>query len=267
MENYKPTPIIIPENGISFDAIATKIDKASLDAITCPICENLIWDIVDCSKCGNLFCRNCIDKVINQVNDSCPICRNNPFQSTGCKALTKMFSNIKLTCPNSPCKQKIEYTDYLSHQKKCKYRKYHCCNEGCDYENTLSSKKDMKKHSEECEYEIVTCINCHHHMKRSYFNNSHDHIDCLRYKVKYYKNLYKEEKKETTKLNTKIDFLNIDIEHSKEEINRLYAWNEALSEKNTKLKEELSENVEQTQYFFKDDFLLQKRKRSHKKEN
>ena len=55
MENYKPTPIIVPENGISFDAIATKIDKASLDVITCSICKNLIWDIVDCSKCGIIY--------------------------------------------------------------------------------------------------------------------------------------------------------------------------------------------------------------------
>lgn len=221
MKNFAPDPILVPENGISFDDILSKIDESYLDIITCPICQNLVWDIVDCDQCGNLFCRNCIKDATTKVGDSCPICRKSPFQSTECKALKKIFANIKLKCPNKPCQESIEYSDYLFHQEKCKYRKYHCIIEGCNYENTLNEIDNMEKHSKECPYrmincmyckklikiinmdnhlnneceQIVKCYNCNYQMKRSYFNSKHNDLDCLKCRMNRYMDLYNKEKK------------------------------------------------------------------------
>ena len=120
MESFSPKEIDKPKNGIELKMLLSQ----NKDDLICPICQNLIWNYTDCSQCGNLFCSSCINESLSKVKDSCPVCKTTPFKSSGSKALKKLFVNIKLKCPNQPCDEKIEYSEYINHLEKCKYRKY-----------------------------------------------------------------------------------------------------------------------------------------------
>ena len=165
MENFSPAPIIEPKDGISFDIVLGKLNEQIKDIITCPICSKLIWNIVDCSKCGYIFCKNCIQESKEKVNDSCPICRESPFKTTNSQIMKRIFANIRIKCPNSYCGEKTEYFDYISHQEKCKFRKYHCMNKGCDFETPLYNKINMEYHSKTCQYRIINCNYCNKKIK------------------------------------------------------------------------------------------------------
>ena len=154
MENYALALINKPKEGIPLELVINKISKD----LICPICFNLVWDYIDCTQCGSLFCRNCIKNSLAKVKNCCPMCRKSPFNNSDCKALKKLFLNIQLKCSNKPCDEKILYPEFINHLEKCKFRKYRCLNDGCDYENTLNNKKDMEKHSLECEYRIIPYI-------------------------------------------------------------------------------------------------------------
>ena len=214
------SPIDEHKNEIPISMVSNDISKANLEELTCSICFSLIWDVIDCSNCGNIFCKNCINNSIKKVGDSCPLCRVSPFKSSGSKALKKLFSNIQLKCPNKSCKEKIPYYEYINHLKICQYRKYHCINDGCDYENIVANKKDIEEHSKICKYRIIECkkkkkkikeidsenhLNkecsqivecrfCHEKMERWIFNTNHNNKDitknivCLKSQVQYYKN-------------------------------------------------------------------------------
>jgi hypothetical protein len=173
MESFSPKEIDKPKNGIELKMLLSQ----NKDDLICPICQNLIWNYTDCSQCGNLFCSSCINESLSKVKDSCPICKTTPFKSSGSKALKKLFVNIKLKCPNQPCDEKIEYSEYINHLEKCKYRKYRCNNNGCDYENTLENKKELEEHSITCQYKKIKCKYCEKEIKQIDFNK-HETKEC-----------------------------------------------------------------------------------------
>ena len=298
MENYSPAPINKPKEGIPLEFVLNKISKDFI----CPICLNLVWDIVDCTQCGSLFCRNCIKNSLAKVKDCCPICRKSPFTYSDCKALKKLFIGIQLKCPNKPCNEKILYHEYVSHLEKCKFRKYHCSNDGCDYENTLNNKKDMEKHSLECKNGIIPCIYCgikikkidldshiktkctqlvkckfcDKTMKRGYFSSMHDNgadndVQCLKNKIKYVSAKFKEsleilKKWKSSYINS---FVNLKIEHIyeiakyKEKVNELENKCISLSNENEKLNEELFKWNNNFQNLHNNSLLNKKRKRTN----
>ena len=216
MLNYKPQKINYPTMGIPFEMVSNKVEQIKLEELTCPICQNLIWNIVYCSKCGNIFCQYSINQSIEKVNNSCPICRNSRFQISECLALKIFFKNIYLKCPNESCKENPNYLDYISHLEKCKFRKYYCSNQGCTYENVLNNEKDLIFHSQLCKFRIINCsycnekmnVNdyknhvlyncsqnmecpkCHKIMTRGIYNSVHntkDNIEYLKAQAEYYK--------------------------------------------------------------------------------
>ena len=163
MEGFVENNIEFPKDGIPLDRISSDLDKKILENKICPICLNLVWNPIDCSKCQNIFCKYCIDSLLTKKKYSCPLCRK-PFKSSNCKALKKILEGIKIKCPNSPCNEYPDYSDYEQHLKKCQYRKCHCSNEGCEYENTLNNKEDMKVHFNSCLYRITNCDFCNEEM-------------------------------------------------------------------------------------------------------
>ena len=61
-----------------------KCDKVTLENFTCPICQDLIQDLHECSQCRNAFCKSCIDKwqvvAATQLKSQCPLrCLNAQF--------------------------------------------------------------------------------------------------------------------------------------------------------------------------------------------
>jgi len=161
MENYLINPIIEPKDGIAFDLLLTNVDKSTLEIITCPICLNLVWNIVDCGHCGSLFCKYCIDQSISKANNSCPVCRHTPFQTTQSKTIRKIIDKYKLKCPNIP-DANPEYADFISHQEKCQFRKYHCKNQSCKEEGYIN---DMINHTKKCPFRLVECTKCKQNIK------------------------------------------------------------------------------------------------------
>lgn len=300
MENFSTSDIQEPKEGIPFEMVLSKIDKKNLELITCPICDNLVWNIIDCAQCGNLFCKKCITDSIAKVSDSCPLCRQAPFKWSGSKALKKLFLNIKLKCPNKSCDEKIEYCEYMNHLKSCKFRKCHCINEGCPYENTLNNQKEMEEHAKTCIFRLIKCKYCgkeikamdennHENTKCSqivecYFcnlemtrgelmnkhiNNKTDNIKCLKSKVEYYMNKFQscKEKLEKEKVFHK-NHVNILENKLDMEFNSFQKQNDKLKDKNEELLKEnktLKDEIAQWNDYFKllhnNSFLNKKRKR------
>ena len=217
MENFIIEKTDIPEEGISLDKIKDKIEKSKLLLIICPLCGKLIWDIVDCKKCGRIFCKYCINNFRDENGDFCPFCEFAPFTSSDCLALKLLFSQINLKCPNELCKENPNYLNYESHLEECKYRKCYCSNEGCQYINILKNKDEIVKHSKECEFKAISCDKCKKIMKakelpyhiindcpenyiicskcfcsfkrKDFIGNKHikDSTECLKNQVDYYK--------------------------------------------------------------------------------
>ena len=210
MEGFLESDIEFPKDGIPLDRISSDFDKKTLENKICSICLNLVWNPIDCSKCQNIFCKYCIDIIKKEKKYSCPLCRK-LFKSSNCKALKKIFEGIKIKCANSSCKEYPNYSDYVEHLKNCQYRKYHCSNEGCDYENTLNNKEELKTHFTSCLYRItncdfckkemianelknhcikdcpkfiIECEYCNQSMTREYFNREHTDKKCMKFQIK-----------------------------------------------------------------------------------
>ena len=180
MEGFTPNKIKNPTDGIPIKHIVNKIDDEKLKELTCSICMNLVWNPVDCLKCGKLFCHYCLKKSIKKCKNLCPMCRAKPFKSSNCKALKITFLDIKLKCPNEPCEENPKYYDYISHLEKCEFKKYHCINKDCNYENTLNNKDDMESHFKTCKYRITNCDFCGKEMIAHLLENHHGN-DCPKF--------------------------------------------------------------------------------------
>ena len=214
MNGFLPNEIKEPKDGIPTNNIVNKIDEEKLNELTCSICQNLVWNPVDCSKCGKLFCDYCLKQSKEKLINFCPMCRAKPFKSSKCRALKIAFLDVKLKCPNDSCKENPKYYDYISHLEKCEFKKYHCVNKDCNYENTLNNKNDMESHFNSCEYRItnckfcgkemvahllekhhgndcpkfiIKCKNCFESMTREDYNNAHTENKCLKNQIKLLK--------------------------------------------------------------------------------
>lgn len=230
MNSFRPSDIIVPKNGIKLSALSSKLNSGLVQSLTCKICHNLSWEFLSCANCGSLFCRCCITNSITKSISACPSCESSPFKPSENKALTNLFSNVLLKCPNFPlCKEVVSYSEYLTHQLKCKYRKYHCVNDGCNFEINLHKSRAMEKHSIKCPHKLVKCRLCEREVKKmdlnthilnlctkfkkcekcrkemtkSEFENNHSEADCLRNQIE----IYKAEKKDSDKKLKKLEIV------------------------------------------------------------
>ena len=220
---YSPNKIIPPKEGILIQNLHNP-DELLLEDLKCPICLNLIWNVVELNECGHTFCEFCIDKSIKKTGNFCPICKTSPITKRSSKVLIKFLNKIKIKCANKQCSETPEYSDYLSHLEKCPFRLYHCTNEGCNYSDILSN---IKKHVNNCQYRIIKCVYCSQNIKQymleqhekkesiefiecekckqlmtkgEYYKNhssqNNDNLQCLKAQSIYYQNKYNEILKE-----------------------------------------------------------------------
>lgn len=263
--NYSPAPLEVPTSGIPLKYLSKKIPQSTIEEVKCPICYNLIWDIVACNSCGNVFCQFCIEQSIKKTGNFCPECRANPIKLEKSKGFKKLFNNIKIHCHYKNCKKLIDYSDYLNHLEKCEFRLYCCKNAGCTYKDTLMN---IKLHSNECQYRIVYCEFCKNPVKknmlenhiqtecpqnikcplcltsmtRGFYNREHysannDNIDCLKGQVEIYKKKYNNalDKIEKNKVEVERQVKQLKIKNKKE--------NDALKNEIKILKENQSKNL------------------------
>ena len=157
--NYAPNDIELPQYGIPTDNIYEP-DRSYLEKIEdliCPICYDLIWKARECLSCGKMFCEFCIYKWSQMGGRKCPMC-NQSSQFKEAKSFNGVVGKIRIKCIHKNCEETTNYFDYVKHIENCKYRLYHCLNDGCTCEDYL---ENIKKHSnEECQFRIIYCQYC-----------------------------------------------------------------------------------------------------------
>ena len=60
----------------------------------------------------------------NEKNNSCPVCRQSPFERRSAKSLKTFFSKININCIHKGCPEHPDYFEYINHIKKCKFKLY-----------------------------------------------------------------------------------------------------------------------------------------------
>ena len=215
---FSKIPIPSSTEIIKYENIFNK-DEPILKDLECPICLNIIWDPFECCDCGKIFCYSCIKKS-KEKNNSCPTCRKSPFQGRNAKSVKTFFNKINFNCIYKGCQEHPEYSEYLDHLKKCKFRLYKCNNEGCNYQDIL---ENMEIHATQCKYliikckycskdinlanlelheknectEIIFCPKCHIKMAKKYYFNTHrkneiDSMECQKEQIQIFQRDIKE---------------------------------------------------------------------------
>ena len=69
--------------------------KSQAEQIICPICLLIPLNPIQCKKCDNIVCEECMNK-----NSKCAICRD-IFEKKLDKCLFRMIEKMKLNCPLS----------------------------------------------------------------------------------------------------------------------------------------------------------------------
>ena len=168
---YIKEEIKFPGAGINKNLVVAK-DEQVLEIFKCPICLNLEWDPVECKndECQNTFCKTCVEKIISQGQNKCPICKTSPFLYKKSINTKKALSMISIKCIFEGCKEIPNYTNYLDHLEKCPFVLYRCNNEGCNFKGI---KTVIENHIEECGYRKIRCELCN---KIITFNQKEEHI-------------------------------------------------------------------------------------------
>jgi len=157
----------IDKGGISESRLVN--NNSNIQTITnilkCKICQNILLNPYDCSKCGNTFCYNCINN-LKENNLPCPFnCKS--FEITPSSfGLKKFLNQLKFECKykNNGCKEIISYMDIENHESKCPYNIVICPNVEC--KQKLKS-NDLENHIQnECQFTLFKCKKCGLHLNR-----------------------------------------------------------------------------------------------------
>ena len=130
-----------------------------MNILKCKICKNILLNPYDCSKCGNTFCFNCINK-IKENSLSCPFnCQLFEIipSSFGIK---KFLNQLKFECKNKSkgCKEIIPYKEIENHEKICPYNIIICPNVEC--KQKIKSIELENHIQNECKFTLFKCKNC-----------------------------------------------------------------------------------------------------------
>ena len=260
--------------------------KALLTGLTCIICKNLLWDLVELDVCHHVCCKYCINKWLKS-HSNCPACRQKPNSYQPPICLIRSFGELKIKCSNNGCPCTPCYSNFVQHLEKCEYRKYKCTNEKCNYiglkENVKSHCLNCKFRLEECKYcqqlvpfcehekhaktvcqQEYTCQKCFVPMKRGYYFSKHhsennENIQCLKAQVNLFQNALNEvnseyeedtiqrEKKETAKE----DSLNEQIKILEKKLDKIKNERSNLYSENKSLKNKLKTIEDRLENLFK----------------
>jgi hypothetical protein len=98
-----------------------KIDET----LQCAVCIEYAREAVECDKCGNIFCENCVKGI------TCPLCRNSTQYRPSTFA-RKLINNIATICTNG-CQAKVTIGTLGKHFDVCPNRLLECNQASCDF--------------------------------------------------------------------------------------------------------------------------------------
>ena len=117
------------------------------DELRCVICNDPFQSPVNCIRCGQTFCTNCIDQWYRQQT-SCPFCREKGylFVPVITRILLNQLNRLLVQC--SQCQQtnirRVDFVDHLS--TNCPKQQVTCPNE-CRWKG---HREDLQKHLINC---------------------------------------------------------------------------------------------------------------------
>jgi len=97
--------------------IMTNIDKK----FRCQLCENLFKSPVECYKCLNLFCNECLMKKLDEFK-KCPVCFNIVFREMMRNVdmeQMESYKQAKVKCPYIGCKENLRLKEIEPHLTSC----------------------------------------------------------------------------------------------------------------------------------------------------
>ena len=171
---------------INPDLIVNKDILKDIDVI-CKICKGILNNPVQCSKCENSFCKNCIENYqLNEKEKKCLFnCENAEFNKP--IKINNLLVDLKFTCKKG-CNDIIPYSELNNHYtKKCtkridyksKYLEYKN-----KYEEVLKELEELKnKNKEENPLQ-------NENEKENNNNQNNDNID-VTFKSKYHDHILK----------------------------------------------------------------------------
>lgn len=120
--------------------------KSKINNLYCSICIDLINKPVSLINCKHIFCKDCIEEwKNNHINTNifnCPLCRKNNIKYTYAHKLEKKIKYMKVYCKNEGCEFIIAYEKRNDHLKKCIYGEISC--EHCNYNGIKKNHKISK---------------------------------------------------------------------------------------------------------------------------
>ena len=145
---------------VSFEGISYFVEDHPGDELECIICKNLPCDPHQSKCCGHTMCCDCADKW-GERSDSCPQCRESPFQVVVDTRIKRHVSSLTMYCTHyrSGCEWKGSFNTIRDHlSEDCPYEEVECENDGC---TERLQRRHLTKHmDEECSKRIVECPCC-----------------------------------------------------------------------------------------------------------
>lgn len=93
-----------------------------MENFDCSICLKVLNNPVQCKKCSNNFCEECVQNL-----KQCPMCRSSPFEYTENIWLKRTISELEFPCPNGCGQMFKNKSEFDKHCLECKYIKCSLC--------------------------------------------------------------------------------------------------------------------------------------------
>ncbi|TNV82776.1 hypothetical protein FGO68_gene14731 [Halteria grandinella] len=128
----------------------------------CQVCQDLLQDPRECSKCRNVFCYSCIDKWQSKSHSFQTLC---PLRCKGVEMMRisipfkNQLESLKLRCVNFKlgCPEIAPFGELLKHQNLCSYMLKKCPHIGCGQKVLVSF---LEEHILNCECLPIPCPHC-----------------------------------------------------------------------------------------------------------
>jgi WD40 repeat protein len=148
--------------------LLTDSHKSMGAELICAICLEIVYEPVMCSSCENLFCKNCIEKLLAK-SKKCP---------NQCKfvekdkniMLKRLLNKIEFKCLNNGngCGTIIPYSDFMMHICNCEFGNFKCLAIDCEF---IDIKNKVLEHIEDCLFRQFPCEYCEVNYPRKDLND------------------------------------------------------------------------------------------------
>ena len=153
------------------------------DIISCPICNGILIEPIQCETCENNYCKICIENWLKKSN-SCPFkCSSLPKFKQSSRQTKSLLETLLFSCENSCGKNNINYNEIIKHySNECPKLNKNCplCNQIIPKESSLNIDDYLivKKNKE-----IHWNISCNKCGMENIIGNRYKCSDCMEYNL------------------------------------------------------------------------------------